>query len=77
MYILFNYYEDEKQNIRYEAFRKHGALHNIFGPAWLEYDLDGTVLQSEYWLENEILCEEDWEEKTYIERNRILMLEEI
>ena len=66
-----------RKDVTYKTYQKHGVLHNLFGSAYISYYIDGLVECENYYINGEELSKEEWGEKVYIERNRILMLSEI
>ena len=66
------YYPSGK--IRTMAWYDNGLPHRLNGPAYIWYFQDGSVLSSLYYINGEyFLSKSEWE----IERNRIIMLNEI
>ena len=64
-----------EEEILVKGFSSHGYRGNIFGPAIIRYK--NRVEDVDYFIDGLEYNKQDWEEKTYVERNRILMLEEI
>ena len=60
-----------------KVYRVHGRRHNLFGPAFIDYNEKGEIVNEEYYINSVFFYKSQWEEKAYIERNRILMLNEI
>ena len=57
-----------------KQFYKHGKLHNLYGPAAIHHEKRKYIINDEfYWIEGKSYSKSDWE----IERNRVIMLNEI
>ena len=71
------YYDKENNFIVKKEFRKHGKKHNIYDGASIWYDKYSNITNRFYYLEGKELRKKEWEERTYIERNRVKMMEVI
>ena len=75
---LIQYYDREKRIIQAIHHYKNGKDHNIFGPAYIFFnEVNKSIINQRYFIDGIEYNKETWEEKVYIERNRIEMLEEI
>ena len=73
-----HYYDHERKYKEYIEYRCHGILHNLFGPADVYFETNDNVVTKElYFIEGKELTKKQWKEKTYIERNRLEILNEI
>ena len=67
------YRDEEKKELIFEEYRKHGKLHNLNGYATLQYTNKGQIMVSSYWIDGKCYEKDEFD----IEVNRIKILDEI